>query len=408
MLTAIPTYVALSDLGFGTAGGVNMLRRVAAGDLSGALCAFQSVWLFISLISVAILGLASGLWLVARDFSGLAGWHDERLPATALLLVTYSLVVLQMNVMNMGFRSIGHYAQGTFLLDIVSPIEQATVLAAASFGGSYLACASLMLIVRVIGFIFYYTTLRRAAGWIRFGWTEARASEVRSLAKPAIAALSLPISSALSIQGTVFFVGLAVSPAAAAVLGTIRMMARVPLQVVGLLTRAALPEITVAEAHKDKLYVDRLVYLNLTVFLLVTIPSAAALIVAGDRLLFWIARGQMHASTILFVALTVNMILSTLWGTVGSFLLAINQQHRFAAVYAATSAVTAGLVYLAASKFGIEAAAIALLPMDVIVAFTVLHHWFRGYRRYDFAEHMRVTWRLARAVSVKLAPGQSS
>ncbi|MCA1379283.1 hypothetical protein [Bradyrhizobium sp. BRP23] len=408
MLTAIPTYVALSDLGFGTAGGVSMIRRVAAGNLPAALRAFQSVWLFVSLISAAIWGLSSGLWLVSKDFPAWAAWHDERLPAAALLLTTYSLVVLQMNVVNMAFRSIGHYARGTFLLDIVSPVEQASVLAVASVGGGYVACAAAMLVVRVIGFIFYYAMLRRTAAWIHFGWTEARASEVRSLANSAMAALSLPVSSALSIQGSIFFVGLAISPAAAAVLGTIRMMARVPLQVVGLLTRATLPEITASEARNDKPYVDRLVYINLTALLLVTIPSAAALIVAGDQLLFWLGRGQMQASIVLFAVLTGNMILSTLWGTVGSFLLAMNQQQRFAAIYAATSVITAGLVYLAASNFGLEAAAIALLPLDAIMTFTVIHHWFRGHRQYDFAEHMRVTWQFARAMSIRLVPRQSS
>ncbi|MGY3614264.1 lipopolysaccharide biosynthesis protein [Bradyrhizobium sp. USDA 10063] len=401
MLTVIPTYVALSDLGFGTAAGVSMIRRVTIGDLSGALRAFQSVWLFVSLVSLALWGLAAVIWLIGSELPGWAEWNREQLPIAALLLMTYSPIVLQMNIVNVGFRSIGRYAQGTFLLDIISPLEQLLVLAVASGGGGYAGCALAMVIMRAVGFAVYYLVLRRTAPWIRFGWKEARIEEVKSLVRPAVAALSLPISSALSIQGTVFVLGLAISPASAAILGTVRTIARVPLQLVGLLTRATLPEITAAETKKDARYLDELVYSNLAAVFIVSVPSAAILIFSGQWLLSLLTRDIMEAPITLFVALTISMVLSALWSTVGSFLLAVNQQHRFAAIYAAASVITAVMVYFVAARLGIEAAAIALIPMDIVMACTVLYQWFGVDRKYRLSAQIDVIARLVQAVKHK-------
>ena len=61
LLSAIPSYLTLSDLGFGDASGSDMSVRVAANDKSGALETFQSSWVLITSISLTILLLAGGL-----------------------------------------------------------------------------------------------------------------------------------------------------------------------------------------------------------------------------------------------------------------------------------------------------------------------------------------------------------
>src|SRR5579863_7074061 len=54
LLSAIPSYLTLSDLGFGDASGSDMTMRVASGDRQGALETFQSSWVLLSLVSLAV------------------------------------------------------------------------------------------------------------------------------------------------------------------------------------------------------------------------------------------------------------------------------------------------------------------------------------------------------------------
>src|ERR1700693_4636189 len=58
LLSAIPSYLSLSDLGFGDASGSDMCMRVAAGDRHGAIETFQSSWVLLTLVSLFISLLA--------------------------------------------------------------------------------------------------------------------------------------------------------------------------------------------------------------------------------------------------------------------------------------------------------------------------------------------------------------
>src|ERR1700722_10051440 len=58
LLSAIPSYLTLSDLGLGDASGSEMSMRVAAGDREAALQAFQSSWVLVTGVSFAILSVA--------------------------------------------------------------------------------------------------------------------------------------------------------------------------------------------------------------------------------------------------------------------------------------------------------------------------------------------------------------
>lgn len=50
LLSTVPTYLSLTDMGFGSVAGNDMTMRVAAGDRTGALRSFQSAWVMICVI----------------------------------------------------------------------------------------------------------------------------------------------------------------------------------------------------------------------------------------------------------------------------------------------------------------------------------------------------------------------
>src|ERR1700733_2296211 len=65
LLSAVPTYLTFSDLGFGASSGSDMTLRVAVGDRDGALATFQSSWSLLSVMSLILITLAaSTVWLL--------------------------------------------------------------------------------------------------------------------------------------------------------------------------------------------------------------------------------------------------------------------------------------------------------------------------------------------------------
>src|SRR6185437_4289622 len=106
ILSVLPTYLALSDVGFGSVAANDMTMRVAAGDRDGALETFQSTWLLISLTSLIVAGLAV-LAIFELPLSRLLNISSISLSDTRLILVifaAYAMLTLQAGLVVSGFR----------------------------------------------------------------------------------------------------------------------------------------------------------------------------------------------------------------------------------------------------------------------------------------------------------------
>src|ERR1700693_3371692 len=94
ILSAIPSYLSLSDLGFGDASGSDMTMRVAAGDRHGAIETFQSSWVLLTLVSsfVGLLATAA-VWAVPwHQWIKLSTITDAGASTVVLLFGAYLLV----------------------------------------------------------------------------------------------------------------------------------------------------------------------------------------------------------------------------------------------------------------------------------------------------------------------------
>jgi O-antigen/teichoic acid export membrane protein len=344
MLTAIPTYVALSDFGFGTAAGVEMIRKVSQHDLDGALETFQSVWLLIT----AFLGIVSFIALLAWIFQDtlLAIFGippmDKTISNAAMLLVIYAIAAIEMSILNLGFRSAGRYAQGTILYDLLMPMEVAIVIVMAWHGENFSSCAGAMAIMRVVGYFSYYAILRRHEPWLQIGWMHASWKELRKLAHPAFAAFTMPLATALSMQGVIFAIGVAMSPALAGVFGAVRTVTRVPMQMAAIVTRATLPEMTRAYSMENAALSERLVALN---FLALTAFVIPFLLFApfGNGLIMLISHDNVRVSAAFFIIMSGMAAIQAGWNTVAMFLFAENKQQKFT-YWAAILAFVAAMV----------------------------------------------------------------
>jgi len=376
MLSAVPTYIALSDLGFSTAAGFAMTSRAAREEYDGARSSFQSVWVLLLLASATLIavGLAgSVIWIMTPYFEQ----RNTEVVIAACLLCLYALILLQTNLLYMAYKAANRYIEGTLLLDLLVPLEGGAVLSLAWVGAHYGACAAALVVVRSCGLAMYYTRLRRYAPWLKYGFAEASSGEIRALVKPAIAALSLPLSTALNIQGIIFAIGFALSPAAVAVFGPIRTISRVPLQVVSLLSRTTLPEITIAFSQTNHARLARLIAVNCLALIAVAVPSATVIALWGQAALDILSRGHVSAPPGLFDIMAIVVLFQMIWNTAATFLLALNMQHRFAHIFAGLSLASFGTAFAVAPKFGLNGVAGILLVVDVTMSIVIIREWLK-------------------------------
>ncbi len=385
MLSTVPVYMALSDFGFGTAAAADMTRLITLRRQQDALATFQSIWVLLSGTMCLVLVIALTLWAVRSWIWAAAGEPQFELIAdAALVFCIYSVVAVQMNVLGVVYRSTNRYTQGTLLGEIVYPLEGVATIVVATTGGYLLQAAIAMLVVRISAFTLYYLRIKRLEPWLELGWRYASRREVSRLARPALAAFSLNVSSAISLQGTVLVLGWFVSPTATAIFGAGRTLARGPLQFIALFSRAALPELSAAHARNDETVLVRLVVINLAITLFFSVLSALVLAFCGHYFLSLLSHRQLDAPRYMFVIFGLTIIFQPLWATLAQFLFAVNKQEKFAFFYIALAALIAAAPLLGAKTTAIDRTAAVACLSEALMLIVVYRVWRREHP-IDFA-----------------------
>jgi O-antigen/teichoic acid export membrane protein len=389
MLSTIPTYVSLTDFGLGTATAVEVTIKMARNDRAGALRAFQSTWVLVTALAVLVaLGvIAIGIPLVG---GGAALWLPDRwrqpfaggpLFAAIVLMTLYAVVAMQMSLIGTVYSATHKYALGTFLRDLLVPVEGAAVITAAMLHGAIFEAAASMLLIRLCGYFAYHHGLRRLEPWFRVGWRHADRQTARRLLRPSIAAFALTAANAVGLQGVILTLGWVAGPAVVAVFGATRLLTRVPVQFSTLVSRASLPELTRSQTAGDVRATRSLIRLNLAAAGAIAGGFLVLLLIGGPWLLAVISHGTLVAPYLLFVLLGIAGAANAIWTAAASPIIARNEQWRFAYLYMGLCAVTALLPLVLGSTDAVPvAASIAIAEFATLALVTVLLRRSTGVR----------------------------
>jgi O-antigen/teichoic acid export membrane protein len=246
ILSAMPAYLAMSDVGFGNAAQNEMTMAAGRGERDAVLEAFQSVWILVAAVSVVVIIAVVG----AASLLPLADWFDFKvLNARAatliiLLLSLQVLVSLQTGIVYSGFHYKGSYGLGQFIMANVRLLEFVLLIVAVVTGGGPIIAAAALLAGRAIGTVVMRAILWRVSPEIVFGWHHARRKTIRRLASPAIGFAAFPLGDALSLQGMLILVGVVLGPSSVVVFATLRTLTRFGLQFANAINRIVQAEIS--------------------------------------------------------------------------------------------------------------------------------------------------------------------
>lgn len=378
MLITIPTYFALSDLGFTAAATSDMTMANARGDRRCVQGTFQSVWMLVLLSSLTILVLASPLLWSAADGSdaGSAGW--QRHGSALFLLVVYSVAVLCSRVVLSGFRSTGNYAIGTYIYDAIQFLEAAFALLAAYFGADFVTCAGIYALTRILNFIVSYVVLMKLTPWLRLGLHHARLAEVKRLVSPAFAALAIPTALSINLQGTLLIAGYILGPVAVAILGPVRTASRITIQIIGVINRSSMPEFSSAAAKKDRDAIKKIVSLNVRSVVYFLVPGALAFAMLGGYLISIWSLGAIVPDPVFVCIVAVSMFIHGVWYFASNLLVSTNNHGRFGKALLPASMLGIAMGLVLSRYFGLNGLALSLVFSE-LVALAIIYPDFRKH-----------------------------
>ena len=374
ILSAIPSYLALSDIGFGSVAGNDMTMCVAAGRREAALETFQSTWALISGLSLALMGLVcAGAWFVPwTSWMKLNAVGNHGAALIMVVFSAYVLISLQNGTLDSAFRCDGNYAFGTMCLNMVRLGETILGTVAVACGGRPLHVAITYLCARCLGSAVLMLVLRRKSPWIRYGTAHANLSSIRRLAAPAFAFMAFPAGNAVSLQGFTLVIGVVLGPVAVVAFSTMRTLSRVGVQVLTIVRHTILPEISFALGAGEVALARTIHRRACQLALILSLACTLALAIAGPYIYGSWIRHAVTFDPLTFDLLLIVMLANSLWSTSSAVPLASNQHEKIAVAYMTGTLLSLGVAWISMRRFGPAGAAAALLCIDAAMFWLVL------------------------------------
>jgi O-antigen/teichoic acid export membrane protein len=375
ILSAIPAYLALSDIGFASVAANDMTMRVANEDRQGALEVYQSIWLFITGVSVIVGSLVSIIIYivpVAAKFS-ISHISEVQTQQVLIVLMLYVLVGLQGGVLNAAFRAAGRYAYGTAMGNTVRLAEWAVAVVGLLLGGGVLAIAILTLATRFIGMLLLWLVLRQQEPWLCFGTQAATIQQVHNLFRPAVAFMAFPLGLALSLQGMVLIIGLTLGSAAVVIFSAYRTVTRLLVQAITMLNQAVWPEISAAYGAKQMDLVRQLHRKGSSLTFWIALVAVTVLGLTGEWFIGVWTRHAFEQNRILLILMLATTFLNVLWQTSWVVLMATNQHQKITMAFIVSAAAGLALSTLATPFFGINVVGIILAVFELPLLYLAIN-----------------------------------
>lgn len=393
MIATLPSYFALTDLGFIQAATSDMTMNAAQGKRERVLRTFQSTAiLFLVTILVVLTALGGGLLLAWS----LTTVDEQSFPVikTIAILAVYSGFALMSRLTVAGFRANGLYAQGTLLFDSLVFLEGMAMVGVVLRGGGPVAAATTLLLARPVSMAVAYLVLRRELPWLHYGLSHANAREIRRLLKPALSAMTIPAALSVNLQGVVLMVGAVLSPVAVALYIPVRTMSRLAIQITGVINRATMPEIARAKAQRDDGALSRILGFNLLVMGAILLPGCIVFAAIGDQLIALWTGGHLTPPRLFVVLMAAVTLCHGVWYFLSNTLLATNSHMSLTSTFLVAAPLGLVLATLGAQFWGLDGVGAGLLLTELFcLARVLLIFPWSSVRMSDIGQVLRRTLR---------------
>src|SRR5450830_47467 len=364
MLSAIPAYLSMADVGMVTAAGNKMTMAMGKGDIPEANRVFQSALMFMAMVcgTLALLAVPLILW---APLPGLQTF-DQRVALSALCVGV--LLALFGGLSEAVFKSTERYATGTMLGNYVRLGEWAGFMVGLVSVGSFSAVALCGLAVRLIGTLVGVVLTGQGKHGIHWGTQAADSGEIRAMIKPAVSFMAFPLANALSFQGLTLLVGTLFGPVAVALFNTYRTISRVAVQVTAIFSHALWPEFSRLFGQGASGVVDKL-------FRRTFLLGAAQALLLSLILYFispWMLRVWTHGAIEFVPSLMLLMLLyaavAGIWHVPRVLLMATNQHVGLAYWTLAAGMLSVGLAWVLSDLLHLNGVVVAMLMSELFIA----------------------------------------
>ncbi|MET0179177.1 MAG: hypothetical protein ABW194_01685 [Novosphingobium sp.] len=371
ILSTIPSYLALSNVGVAMAAGNELAALLTVGDRARARVVYGTAATIIGTLSLA--ALVGGTTIAALMPAHIMPVHPQVSPngmrGVIIALVLYGVAVVVSELPMAKYRATGRYARGTSIMTAVLFVERAAVLGAAAFG--FVPAAVLFTAVRLCGTAWMLIDASRAHLDLRPRLRDASWTEAKRLALLGSGMILYTVAMAVNLQGPVVVLGAALAPAAVGLFSATRTLTRLGIQATGIITASVNAEFSIVWGSPATARRRRLFALTFVVSATIMATFLIALLLFGqDVARLWLV-GTAQPSFALIALLAIGSALQGCWLAIGSLILAANRQFAFTPAALFIAVATLAPATFVVPRWGVEGMAALLCAAEAVTVLWV-------------------------------------
>ncbi|WP_282162226.1 lipopolysaccharide biosynthesis protein [Ulvibacterium marinum] len=373
-LTIIPSVIAFSDLGFGTAAANSFVLRYAAGDKQKAVD-INTSGMYIITMMVFIAMLISILVIFVLDYFHVFDKslidNQEAIMAVSILILA-RLLGFYNQLIESYYRAAQRAALSINLLTVKATLNLAAGLTVLLLGYGIVEFALSQLLVIILFNVFYWVKGQQVLGVFREYQGEKKNEILRDITKKGFGYLMFPAWQAIYFQGTTFVVRIVLGAEAVAVFNTVRTLSRTVNQLLNILSSSIFPELQyeIGEGNLEK---ARKIY-RFSVISSFLIAFVGVVLLAFFGLWFynlW-TQNELNVPTMMWYIFVMGILFHAFWWSSEPVFRAKNEPYIFARAGVSIAIASVFLTYIFSELWGLTGAALGTVGLDMLMAVIIL------------------------------------
>ena len=374
VIYAFVSYLAISDIGLQHYV-INRLTQIySRGNIRKYNQVLGSTLKLYALITIVILCtfLAFVLFTPYDKWLNItqSSLFDIRL--TTIILGVSVLTKITVDFIGGLYNSFGQFPKRILLINIDELLLIALLVCVLILRGGFI-WASLIYLIASLGLgIYYYFDIKRNHPDIKFDLIRSKLKISLAFVIPSLLFLLITLASIFRLQGMLLMISSVIGVSAVAIYSIHRTLANIIQQAMLAISNSVWPEVTSSYERKNYKKIDSLHSFLMKITLFISFSVSIILFFIGKDILALWTDMQIDFQPILWSAILIYVVLTIIWETSGTFLLASNQHKKYALTRFFGSVAAILVSFILVKKIGLIGIPIGLLLSESLSCLIII------------------------------------
>ncbi|MEP2058454.1 MAG: hypothetical protein ABJJ05_11650 [Maribacter litoralis] len=373
-LTIIPSVMAFSNLGFGSAAGNSFVLTYAAGDKQKS-ANISKTGFYIITIMIFIAILVSALTIVVLNYFEV--FEKSLIEKTDAIIAVSFMIIAQLlmfylQLMESYYRAAQKAALSINLITTKSAFLIGTGLLVLVLGYGVIEFAISQFIVTLLFIIFYGIKGKKVIGLFKTHHGVKDKIILKEITAKGLSYLMLPVWQIIYFQGTTFVVRIVLGPEAVAIFNTVRTLSRSFNQFLYLVEPTVFPELQYYIGKNQWETARKIFRISILGVFILSIIGCILLAIFGPWFYNLWTKNELNLPLAMWYVSISGLIFNALWYSAEMIFRAVNQPKKMGIYGIIVAIISVSFTYVFSNYLGLVGAALGALTLDILLVVLIL------------------------------------